>query len=420
MLNNLLVLAGLTIWSMFLLPAVSFAAESSVPYWQIRSIDTMKYSRDRAIRWATNPDLEREIITQIGIIKSLGANYITIDTPYDEEFFSYLNEWAELAHAAGLSVWFRGNWSGWEGWFGYEQTVTPPEHHQKTAQFIRDHPDLFEDGDIFDPCPECENGGHWDFPHDNQGYREFLIEQKELLDKEFSKLDKKVHTNIFAMNGWIARNVMNQSTLNQLGNLVTIDQYPTDASTYSEDVEHFKKLNTKIIIGEIGAPVPGRHPDFNEEEQAAYVRQAFEKFSLHNDTIIGVNYWVLNGGTTAIVNSDRSLRKAGEVVREYFQAPRFITGRVRDEFDRPIADVEILVDGSIITRSDQHGNFSFRPHNEVTSIQFSHDRHTPIERTVTYNATDRRDQVVYMRHSSRDLLYWFSYIFHAVSTLFIR
>ena len=61
----------------------------------------------------------------------------------------------------GLSVWFRGNFSGWEEWFGYPK-IKAYEHINKTRNFIINNPELFADGDIFTSCPECENGGPGD------------------------------------------------------------------------------------------------------------------------------------------------------------------------------------------------------------------------------------------------------------------
>ena len=61
------------------------------------------------------------------------------------------------ARKHSLKVWFRGNLSGWEEWFGYP-SINRDEHTAGIVRFITNNPDLFEDGDIFVTCNECENG----------------------------------------------------------------------------------------------------------------------------------------------------------------------------------------------------------------------------------------------------------------------
>src|SRR5260221_2219397 len=125
--------------------------------WQIESIDTMKYSRDLARQGLNNSAYTTEVNKQVAKIAATGANYIAIDTPYDGEFLPILNLWVHAARVNGLHVWFRGNWSGWEQWFNYSQ-IDEATHMKKTKQFILDGRGLFQNGDIFTACPECENG----------------------------------------------------------------------------------------------------------------------------------------------------------------------------------------------------------------------------------------------------------------------
>ncbi len=93
----------------------------------VQSIDTMKYSRDKARITLKDPSFNQEIKTQIKLIAETGANYVAIDTPYDLEFIPVLKRWVDAAHEQGLSVWFRGNLSGWESWFGYNR-IDSKEH----------------------------------------------------------------------------------------------------------------------------------------------------------------------------------------------------------------------------------------------------------------------------------------------------
>src|SRR3990167_6868062 len=85
--------------------------------WQVKSIDTMKYSRDLSGAKLNDPTFDQIIDKQVKAIKGAGASYVAIGTPYDEKFIPILSRWVSSARKNGLSVWFRGNFSGWEGGF---------------------------------------------------------------------------------------------------------------------------------------------------------------------------------------------------------------------------------------------------------------------------------------------------------------
>lgn len=109
------------VFSFFLGPNFTYASNTHPELWPVRSIDTMKTSRDKARAELNNPDFDTQIEKELTLIKEIGANYVAIDTPYDKEFLPFLKRWISLARKMGLKVWFRGNWSNWEGWFEYEK-----------------------------------------------------------------------------------------------------------------------------------------------------------------------------------------------------------------------------------------------------------------------------------------------------------
>ena len=92
---------------------------AQTPYWEIQSIDTMKYSRDMARERNKDMVFEKIIESVVEKIASTGATHVAIGTPYDEEFLPFLQTWVIAARKENLNVWFRGNFSGWEGWFDY-------------------------------------------------------------------------------------------------------------------------------------------------------------------------------------------------------------------------------------------------------------------------------------------------------------
>ena len=64
-------------------------------YWEIQSIDTMKYSRDMARERSGDVVFDRIIESVLEKIKSTGATHVAIGTPYDEEFIPFLRKWRE-------------------------------------------------------------------------------------------------------------------------------------------------------------------------------------------------------------------------------------------------------------------------------------------------------------------------------------
>jgi len=167
------------------------SSKSPSKFWVFSSIDTMKYSRDKARETLNQPLFNLTIDKQLSDIKATGANYVAIATPYDEEFYPILSRWVKLARKNHLKVWFRGNFSGWEGWFEYKK-IDRSEHMRLTEQFLVNNLALFEDGDIFTACPECENGGPGDprLTRDVTGHRKFLIDEYEITKKGFVKIKK--------------------------------------------------------------------------------------------------------------------------------------------------------------------------------------------------------------------------------------
>src|SRR5437870_2950182 len=107
--------------------------------WTIKSIDTMKYSRDLAQEKLNDPGFDQIINMQISKIKETDATHVAIATPYDEKFLPYLIRWVTVARAYNLKIWYRGNFSGWEGWFGEPRNLSREEHLNLVKNFIKNH-----------------------------------------------------------------------------------------------------------------------------------------------------------------------------------------------------------------------------------------------------------------------------------------
>lgn len=293
--------------------------------WQIKSIDTMKYSRDLSSEKLNTRNFESVIDSQLEAISSLNANYAAIGTPYDEKFIPMLTKWVKSARKQNLKVWFRGNFSGWEGWFGKKRnSITREEHTQLTRDLIRNNSDLFENGDIFSSCPECENGGPGDprSSGDVEGHRNFLVSERNAALEEFQKIGKKI-TVLDSMNFDVAKLVMDKETALAMGNIVAIDHYVETPQKLAQDIDDLANATgANIFLGEFGVPIPDIHGNFSEEAQAVWIVDALNLIS-KKESVIGVNYWVAVGGSTSLFKDDLKPKKASEVIKRYFSLKDF-------------------------------------------------------------------------------------------------
>jgi hypothetical protein len=351
--NNFLIFAGLILTSFFFTcPAV--AADR---FFEVQSIDTMKYSRDLAREKLHDASFDTEINTQIQKISQTGATHVAIGTPYDAEFLPFLTRWVNAARKYNLKIWFRGNWSGWEGWNDYSR-IDRQTHLAKTQAFILDNPDLFEDGDIFTACPECEFGGPGDPRQtgDVNGFRKFIIDEFYSNEKAFAKINKKVVVNYQSMNTDVARLIMDPETTKVFGGLIVIDHYVKSPQQLGHDIKDIaEKSNAKVILGEFGAPIPDIHGEMTDLEQAQWVEDVMKNIVSIKE-LAGVNYWVNRGGSTEIWNDANEPHPAADILTSYFK-PQKIDGAVTDELNRGISQVEINTSLQS-TQTDWLGNYS--------------------------------------------------------------
>lgn len=288
--------------------------------WEIQSIDTMKYSRDKAKESLTNFQLSKDASIQIKEIAESGATHVAIGTPYDPEYLPVLKFWVRQARANHLKVFFRGNFSGWEEWNGYRK-ITRDEHIRLTKQFIENNSDLFEDGDIFSSCPECENGEKLDRSNNLQieGYKTFLIREYTETQTSFSKIHKNIPSNFSSMNGDIAFRIMDKETTKALGGIVVIDHYVKTPEQLEKDIRQLVKVSGgKVMIGEIGAPIPSIHGKMTQKEQAMWMDDAFHRIATIPG-VIGVNYWVNIGGSTALRTDEGAPKPVLKVIERYYK-----------------------------------------------------------------------------------------------------
>lgn len=312
-------LSLIALYAYFLMqPQINNPTKPQEPF-SVRSIDTVKLSRDLALQKLNDPEFDQVIDNQVNLISQAGANYIAISTPYDDKFLPFLKKWVKAARKKHLKVWFRGNFAGWEGWFDYPK-INKQEHLQKTSQFILNNPDLFEDGDIFTPCPECENGGPGD-PRETKdvtGFRQFLIDEYNQTQIDFNTINKQVTSNYASMNYDVALLVMDEATTSKMGKVVTVDHYIKDPQKMIADVKKLaEKSKGKVVLGEYGVPIPDIHGNISEHEQAAWLDVALSHLSRSKE-VLGVNYWTGAGSSSQLWDEMGNKRLAFNIIRKYY------------------------------------------------------------------------------------------------------
>ena len=328
----------------------------------VQCIDTMKLSRDKAREFERAGKRDVVIKNQIDTIASLGANCVAIGTPYNDEFFPVLTAWVKEARSRHLRVWFRGNFAEWEGWFNYPKNMSTQAHIKKTEQFILAHPDLFEDGDIFTPAPEAENGGPFN-PVNSAAktvrFRRFLIDEQKTSENAFKQINKSVTTNWLSMSGGVAKHVLDEKTTQELGYVVTIDHYVASVADMKSYVDFFADTNrSEVVLGEFGAPIPDINGLMTETEQAEFVEDLLESLYGEKKKVIGVNYWTLTDSSTALLNSLGKEKKVAATLKKYY-LPGVLAGTIRNSIGEPVNGAILRTDDGVQTaKTDAHGRFS--------------------------------------------------------------
>ncbi len=339
----------------------------SSTWWQFQSIDTMKYSRDLARERHSDSSFDKIINQQVKDIADTGATHIAIATPYDEEFFPMLQKWVAAARQNNLKIWFRGNFSGWEGWFDYDK-ISRSKHLEMTKKFIADHKDIFQDGDVFTACPECENGGPGDPRHngDAEGHRQFLIDEYKITKQEFDRIGKKVASNYNSMNGDVAKVVMDKKTTAALDGIVTIDHYVATPEKLIDDVKALAESSGgKIVLGEFGVPIPDLNGQMTEYEQAQWLNRLFSLL-INEQSIYGVSYWTNVGSSTALWDESGEAALAVNTIKSFYK-PTILSGIIKDTSGSPIASARINL-GNRVYYSDSNGHFQIPSSNNSEMI----------------------------------------------------
>ena len=275
------------------------------PAWSIRSVDTMKMSRDTLRDQLSNAQIE----AVVHLDEKLHVSHVTVDVYYDDPV--YMGRWVQAIRAAHLHVWFRSHWYAWENHREAQGDLTPDEYIANTRRFLQQHVDLVRNGDIFDFCPEPENGNYWG-DHFGSGwswrnsaakaaFNTFVRSGVYMAQSTLANRGRgDVLVTAISMNASIATRLVSKPTVRRLG-MLTLDLYPEDTTTDPATATNrllaelravHSHWNVPILIGEHGY---SRDMPVSDGTQANVLAAEFEALE-RTSFVVGFNYWVDAGG----------------------------------------------------------------------------------------------------------------------------
>lgn len=390
------------------------AVNAQETLWKYQIIDTMKTSRDQTLYKMNDREFDNEIRKELKQIKSLGATHVAIDGAYDRKYLPWLKRWVNIAREEQLNIWFRGNFSGWHGWFT-PKTLSREQHKRAVEQFITDNPDLFENGDSFTACPECESGGEGiPITEDEiKEFRKFMLDEYDIVNNAFKEINKKVHTNWLSINPDVAKRVYDEETVKQIGKLLTLDYFVRDVSQLQEGLDYFKSRfpDSQILIGEFGAPIPEINGAMTEEQKANFIEQVLMYLANRND-ILGVNYWVSSASTTELLDTNLEKNKSGKVIERFFKPKlRKVQVKVKNTLNEGVENITLIDLNNkreYITNHKGEVSLSMFQYKTVLKVE-GNDYYKDTE--ITLNSPDIDLLTVKIYPQNPDILYRIRYFF---------
>lgn len=300
--------------------------------WAIQSVSSMKESKDRIC----SPRDAAWIGRWVDKAKELGANYVAVETPYENpscgNATAYTKVWVDIIRSRGLKVWHRHMPLAFEGI--YSVNKTKGDYLNTISSYIRNNPGLFAEGDIFTPIPEPQNGGISGITHcafgvcqfDNAPmFNKWLRDAIDTSESAFGTvgLGRKIKIGYYGFDGFVAwgannpdwNGIIEDATIAKMGNL-TIDHYPELIGTSMKtDLDELQAMypNVPIIFGEWGST-----GSTNLEQQVINSMGAAKR-----PNIVGFNYWHMGmGGNEALINDDFTNRAQFDEVQSFFKGTR--------------------------------------------------------------------------------------------------
>jgi hypothetical protein len=301
--------------------------------WSIQSVSSMKETKDRVCGQRSSEFIQKWVDKAV----ELGANYVSIETPYDSpacgNSVAYTNLWVNVIRSRGLKIWHRHMPLAFEGIY---DTVKNPSIDYLTiiSNYIKANPSFFQEGDIFTPIPEPQNGGIAGVNYCSYGicifknakdFNAWLRNAIDVSESAFAQigLGNKIKIGYYGFDGYIAwgdnnpdwDGILEDQTVLKMGN-ITIDHYPEIVGdTMQNDLNELQSRypNIPIVIGEWGTITDG-----NTENQVIQSMGAARRSS-----VVGFNYWHFGmGGHEELIREDFTNKPQFDEVQSYFKRLR--------------------------------------------------------------------------------------------------
>jgi hypothetical protein len=147
---------------------------------------------------------------------------------------------------------------------------------------------------------------------------------------------------------------MDRATTQKVGTIVVIDHYTKTADSLISYVQNLaQQTGGKIMLGEIGAPIPDIHGAMTATQQQAWLDDSLAHIAVTPE-IVGVNYWVSHGGSTALFD-EAGRRPAATTLSQYY-TPHVVTGTLSDMFGAPLVGATVA-SAQKSADTDVDGNF---------------------------------------------------------------
>jgi hypothetical protein len=308
-------------------------------------VDTMKLNKDLVRVQLTDEQIAAYVaplaemnITHISISPPMDetADYLAegVDLPMPRTAANHTKAWFDAIHAAGKKVIYRGTFNGIEGIYDFQHKVGASRFPAGTAasaaadgqttwlgkidDWIRNHADFWQNGDIFAPIPEATGGGIFSdgtsfLSYGGSGiqtnYENFFKDIHTVANAAFTAIGKSgVITGLSSNNyseansGWI-----NGGLFSDAG-VVAVDHYGT-THTVEEMESDLRGLSTAkglpIFLQEWSDYWNG---DLDEDSRIAYLKTFYSLFNelITDGVLTGFNYWGgwVGGEGEGILESD--------------------------------------------------------------------------------------------------------------------
>ncbi len=350
-------------------PSVRAASSGS---WSVRDMGMTAMTHDTVCNQASQATMTR----LVSYIPQFHANFASDDVPLDDASgytctpkplspYAYMKAWAATMHAAGLHVLYRGNWNKWAGDYGmskFSYSTSPAIPYEgsgglsavlsgqdttsymgMTYQWILNHADVFQNGDIFEPFGEPQNNGIANCAAQG-GYGSCYGTSANNCPNSICQFP-----DVPSFNRWLSDSAQaEQAAFQKIGKQVTSGWFGVAADTYKYapaatwqyagqyNMDHFAQSYsswTGGITSSHGAvpslPITLEWGDVNNADNTAQmVASTTDQYMSYAATlpyITGFEYWYEtgqgNGAQSAAVDYNTgAMTPAGQVVAKWFAA----------------------------------------------------------------------------------------------------